>query len=117
MSAAPPVCEHTAQAPRFQAPSPPPSGPDRALIEGCGLPAAHIALYGGPASSTAPARTSFALDLGRNLRALGPPDRWLHGDALTVTLVAVPLRRGETIDDLAVPFERVRLSVQPGAGR
>jgi hypothetical protein len=72
-----------------------------------------FAFYGGRGSPAAPARTSFLLDLGRTLRALGPPERWLHGDGLTVTLLAVPLRRGEPIDDVSLPFEKVSLSVRP----
>jgi hypothetical protein len=75
--------------------------------------AGSFALYGRGGGPTAPARTSFVLDLGRTLRALGPPDRWLHGGELPVTLVAVPLRHGEKIDDVAVPFEKVSLSLHP----
>jgi len=64
-------------------------------------------------SGGAAAKTAFLLDLGHTLRALGSPERWLRRGDAAVTLVAVPLRRGESVEAVSIPFEKVRISLHP----
>jgi hypothetical protein len=64
-------------------------------------------------AGAAPAKTAFLLDLGHTLRALGSPERWLRGGDATVTLVAVPLHHGESVEGVSIPFEKVRISLHP----
>lgn len=60
----------------------------------------------------APERMTFLIDLSRVLRRLSPAERQVEGE-MVVTLVAVPLRKRDTLGGLAIPFERLRLTAPP----